>query len=95
MLACVPYRSTLKRFKPNKYMVFTGANATQTAKQIRDDDAHFGVLCVIGPRMVRAVVNSGIQVEAIQSAYFTFLAFPNSTDELRTNLLQGIGLDSR
>lgn len=89
-----PYRNILSRFGARKYMIFTGTTPALTAWEIQDDHAHFDKLCAIGPRMLRTIEKSGVNVEVSQTGYFPFLNFPERNSEKRKEHLKSIGLDA-
>lgn len=90
-----PYTSTFKAFDAKKFMIFTGTSPALTTKQIRESHAHFDLLCAIGPRMMRVIAQSEVNVESIQAGYFPFLSFPEKTQELKKEVLSKINLDER
>jgi hypothetical protein len=87
-----PYANLLKRFDAKKYMIFTGTTPSLTAKQIRDDHAHFDKLCAIGPRMMRTIERSEVKVDAVLAGYFPFLAFPEKSQIVKQLLIKQAGL---
>src|SRR3989344_5199844 len=88
-----PYRNILSQFNARKYMIFTGTTPALTALDIRENHAHFDRLCAIGPRMLRTIEKSGVNVEVMQTGYFPFLNFPERDNEKRKALLESVELD--
>ncbi len=88
-----PYRNILSQFGARKYMIFTGTTPALTALDIRENHAHFDKLCAIGPRMLRTIEKSGVDVEIMQTGYFPFLDFPEEDNEKRKVLLESVRLD--
>jgi hypothetical protein len=89
-----PYRNILSRFGARKYMIFTGTTPALTAQEIQEDHAHFDKLCAIGPRMLRTIEKSGVNVEVTQTGYFPFLYFPERNSEKRRAHLESVELDA-
>lgn len=89
-----PYRNILSRFAARKYMIFTGTTPALTAREIQENHAHFNKLCAVGPRMLRTIEKSGVDVEVTQTGYFPFLDFPERNTEKRKQQLESIGLDA-
>jgi hypothetical protein len=88
-----PYKNILSRFNAKKYMVFTGTTPALTSKIIREEHAHFDKLCAIGPRMMRIIEKSGVDVDVVQAGYFPFLGFPERNSPQSKAILNNAGLD--
>ena len=88
-----PYQTLLSRFNAKKYMIFTGTSPSLTPKFLRDNHAHFDKLCALGPRMMRTIERSGLDIDVVQAGYFPFLMFPERQSIISRNLLSHAGLD--
>lgn len=88
-----PYQTLLNRFSAKKYMIFTGTSPSLTPKFLRDNHAHFDKLCALGPRMMRTIERSGLDIEVMQTGYFPFLLFPERQSTGSRNALASAGLD--
>jgi hypothetical protein len=88
-----PYQTLLSRFNAKKYMIFTGTSPSLTPKFLRDNHAHFDKLCALGPRMIRTIERSGLDVDVMQTGYFPFLMFPERQSITSRAALTLAGLD--
>jgi hypothetical protein len=87
-----PYKKLLGPYKAKKYNVFHG---TYTYLGRRDllVMSHFDCLCVIGPRMREAIALSGLEVKFEIAGYLPFMEYPERCDNVRNQVLSGMGLN--
>lgn len=88
-----PYRSFLKPYASKKCTVFHGTYML-LSKDAFLSNAHFDLLCVIGPRMQQMINRFADQVEVNTAAtgFLPFCEFPEKSPEQRESVLLDLGL---
>jgi hypothetical protein len=87
-----PNKALLSQFDARKYMIFHGTYAFMAQEEIAGL-GHFDHIGVIGPRMLDALADSGLESKIIMSGYLPFLEFPERNVVQRAQFLQKLGLN--
>ncbi|MDF3935450.1 hypothetical protein [Pseudomonas citronellolis] len=89
-----PYRSFLQPYPAKKCTVFHGTYML-LSKEALLHNAHFDLLCVIGPRMQQMIqrFDPEVRVRCEPTGFLPFCEFPEQTSQQRAQALSGLGLD--
>ncbi|EPL64265.1 hypothetical protein B382_01270 [Stutzerimonas stutzeri B1SMN1] len=88
-----PYRSFLEPYAAKKCTVFHGTYML-LSKDALLSNAHFDLLCVIGPRMQQMIDRFAdqVQVNTAATGFLPFCEFPEQSPAQRESVLVGLGL---
>lgn len=88
-----PYRSFLKPYAAKKCTVFHGTYMLLSKEALRSN-AHFDLLCVIGPRMQQMIDRFAdeVSVNTVATGFLPFCEFPEQSPVQRETVLLGLGL---
>lgn len=88
-----PYRSFLQPYAAKKCTVFHGTYML-LSKEALLSNAHFDLLCVIGPRMQQMIDRFAdeVKVNTVATGFLPFCEFPEQSPAQRESVLLGLGL---
>ena len=88
-----PYRSFLEPYEAKKCTVFHGTYM-MLSKDALFRNSHFGLLCVIGPRMQQMIERFAdqVRVNTVATGFLPFCEFPEQSPAQRESVLLGLGL---
>lgn len=88
-----PYRSFLRAYPARKCTVFHGTYML-LSKDALLSNAHFDLLCVIGPRMQQMIdrFSDQMQINTVATGFLPFCEFPEQSPAQRESVLLGLGL---
>lgn len=88
-----PYRSFLQPYNAKKCTVFHGTYMLLSKKAL-SHNAHFDLLCVIGPRMQQMIDRFAdeVAVETVATGFLPFCEFPEQSAKQRESVLLGLEL---
>lgn len=88
-----PYRSFLEPYHAKKATVFHGTYMMLSRDALLAN-AHFDLLCVIGPRMKTMMERfADITVNAVETGFLPFCEYPDQSASQRERVLTSLGLD--
>lgn len=89
-----PYRSFLREYGAKKCTVFHGTYMLLSREALQRN-AHFDLLCVIGPRMQGMIERFGdeLRLNTVPTGFLPFCEFPERSAEQRVQVLSRLGLD--
>ncbi|MEA3465314.1 MAG: CDP-glycerol glycerophosphotransferase family protein [Thermodesulfobacteriota bacterium] len=90
-----PYKSFLQHYSAKKCTVFHGTYM-MLSKQALLSNAHYDLLCVIGPRMQQMIdrfASTTTLKTVVNTGFLPFCEFPQQSEELRQSALLSMGLD--
>jgi len=90
-----PYKSFLQPYSAKKCTVFHGTYM-MLSKQALLSNAHYDLLCVIGPRMQQMINRFAPTITLntiVNTGFLPFCEFPQQSPELRHSALLSLGLD--
>ncbi|WP_150303095.1 hypothetical protein [Pseudomonas saliphila] len=89
-----PYRSFLAPYDAKKATVFHGTYM-MLSRDALIQNAHFDLLCVIGPRMKTMIgrFSNDVLVNAVETGFLPFCEYPEQSGTQRAAVLQSLGLD--
>lgn len=90
-----PYKSVLQQYSAKKCTVFHGTYM-RLSKEAIDRNAHYDLLCIIGPRMrqmLERFATDDILKSVVNTGFLPFCEFPQQSSELRCTALVKLGLD--
>ncbi|MDT8440438.1 MAG: hypothetical protein RQ723_02115 [Desulfuromonadales bacterium] len=88
-----PYKKLLKPYSAKKCMVFHGTYMFITRQAI-EENAHFDLLCVTGPRMQSMLGrHPDIRLNCVMTGFLPFAEYPERNAEAREHKLLSMGLN--